>query len=221
MRLKSVWWIGMLAAGLALGSGCSASEKVEPPLASPEETPQASPVETPQEALPEAVITMEDGSVIHLELYPAIAPNTVNNFIALAEEGFYDGTIFHRIIENFMVQGGDPTGTGMGGPGYMIPGEFSKNGHDNALSHMPGVLSMARAQPFDTAGSQFFIVHGDASFLDGSYAAFGMVRSGMDVVHALAQVETGHQDRPLEPPVMRSIVIHRNGYDFEEVVKTP
>ena len=131
---------------------------------------------------PIATITMEDGGVIKLELYPEIAPNTVKNFIHLANSGFYDGVIFHRVIEGFMIQGGDPDGRGTGGPGYRIKGEFSNNNHKNELSHERGVISMARAQDYNSASSQFFIMHKDAAYLDGAYAAFGQVTSGMEVV---------------------------------------
>ena len=135
---------------------------------------------------PEVTIIMESGSRMIGKLYPDIAPNTVNNFISLANSGYYDGLIFHRVIPGFMIQGGDPTGTGMGGPGYSIPGEFRSNGFDNPLAHTLGVLSMARSMMPDSAGSQFFIMHDDAPHLDGDYAAFGKVIEGMDVVDGIA-----------------------------------
>ncbi len=150
-------------------------------------------------------ITMKDGGVILLELDAEAAPITVENFVQLVEEEFYDGLIFHRIIPDFMVQGGDPTGTGMGGPGHQIKGEFKKNGWDNPISHKRGVISMARSKDPDSAGSQFFITHGDASFLDGNYAAFGHVVEGMDVVDRIAAVPTDSSDRPLEDVVIESI----------------
>ena len=147
---------------------------------------------------PVVTIEMENGSVIKAELYPQVAPNTVNNFISLVKKGFYDGVIFHRVISGFMLQGGDPDGTGMGGPGYSIKGEFTQNGFQNDLKHEPGVLSMARTMMPNSAGSQFFIMHEAAPHLDGAYAAFGKVTEGMDVVNAIAAVPTNYNDRPLE-----------------------
>lgn len=155
----------------------------------------------------QAVITMESGGVIKLELYPDVAPITVENFVKLANEGFYDGLTFHRIISGFMIQGGDPNGNGTGGPGYSIKGEFSQNGVKNDLKHTRGVISMARSQNPDSAGSQFFIMHEDAPHLDGSYAAFGKVVEGMDVVDKIASVETDYYDAPLEKVVIESIKI--------------
>ena len=139
---------------------------------------------------PIVTITMENGDVMKAELYPDIAPNTVNNFISLIRKGFYDGTIFHRVISGFMLQGGDPEGTGMGGPGYSIKGEFSSNGHENNLKHEPGVLSMARTMIPDSGGSQFFIMHKTSPHLDGDYAAFGKVTEGLEIVDKIAGVET-------------------------------
>ena len=147
---------------------------------------------------PVVTIEMENGSVIKAELYPQVAPNTVNNFISLVKKGFYDGVIFHRVISGFMLQGGDPDGSGMGGPGYSIKGEFTQNGFQNDLKHEPGVLSMARTMMPNSAGSQFFIMHEAAPHLDGAYAAFGKVTEGMDVVNAIAAVPTNYNDRPLE-----------------------
>ena len=151
---------------------------------------------------------MENGGVITAELYPEFAPNTVANFVSLVESGFYDGLIFHRIIPGFMIQGGDPQGTGMGGPGYSIKGEFARNGfRQNTLRHRRGVLSMARSMMPNSAGSQFFIMHADAPHLDGDYAAFGMVTEGMDVVDGIAAVRTNAQDRPLtEQKIARATV---------------
>ena len=146
---------------------------------------------------PVVTIEMENGSVIKAELYPQVAPNTVNNFISLVKKGFYDGVIFHRVISGFMLQGGDPDGTGMGGPGYSIKGEFTQNGFQNDLKHEPGVLSMARTMMPNSAGSQFFIMHEAAPHLDGAYAAFGKVTEGMDVVNAIAAVPTNYNDRLL------------------------
>ena len=168
---------------------------------------------------PIVTITMADGSVMTAELYPEIAPNTVNNFISLVKKGFYDGLIFHRIISGFMIQGGCPEGTGMGGPGYCIKGEFAQNGFENNLSHEPGVLSMARAMHPDSAGSQFFIMHKTANYLDGAYAAFGKIVDGMDVVNRLAEVKTDYSDRPLEPVVIRSMTVDTFGEEYPEPEK--
>ena len=168
---------------------------------------------------PVVTITMENGDVIKAELYPEIAPNTVNNFISLINKGFYDGVGFHRIINGFMLQGGDPDGTGMGGPGYSIKGEFSSNGFKNDLKHTPGVLSMARTMVPDSAGSQFFIMHKDAPHLDGDYAAFGKVTEGMDIVNKIAEVETDYSDRPLTPVVMKTVTVETFGVDYPEPEK--
>lgn len=156
---------------------------------------------------PIVTIEMEDGGKIVAELYPEVAPITVNNFISLAGKGFYDGLIFHRVISGFMIQGGDPKGVGIGGPGYCIKGEFSANGVKNDLSHKRGVLSMARAQAMDSAGSQFFIMHQDAPHLDGQYAAFGHVVSGMDAVDEIAAVATDWNDKPRTPVVMEKVEV--------------
>ena len=154
------------------------------------------------------IVTFETTrGTIKAELYPEIAPNTVNNFISLIQKGFYDGTIFHRVIPGFMIQGGDPEGTGMGGPGYGIKGEFAMNGFKNDLKHTTGVLSMARSQRPNSAGSQFFIMVDNAPHLDGQYAAFGKVVSGMDVVDEIASVQTDYADKPLTPQVMKSVTI--------------
>ncbi|MFP4661794.1 MAG: peptidylprolyl isomerase [Halanaerobiales bacterium] len=159
---------------------------------------------------------MESGEEIKAELYPEVAPNTVRNFISLVEQDFYDGVIFHRVIPGFMIQGGDPDGTGMGGPGYSIPGEFSINGFDNELKHSRGVLSMARSQHPDSAGSQFFIMHQDSPHLDGQYAAFGKVVDGMEVVDSIATTPTGMQDRPREEQVMEEVSVETFGIDYPE-----
>ena len=153
------------------------------------------------------------------ELYPDVAPNTVNNFISLINTGFYDGVIFHRVIPGFMIQGGDPEGTGMGGPGYSIKGEFSQNGFENNLAHTRGVLSMARAMNPNSAGSQFFIMHADAPHLDGAYAAFGMVTDGLSVVDKIANVKTGFQDRPREAVVIKSMTVDTKGETYPEPEK--
>lgn len=156
---------------------------------------------------PVVTITMEDGSVIKAELYPEIAPNTVNNFISLINKKFYDGVIFHRVIPGFMIQGGDPDGRGTGGPGYSIKGEFSANGFENNLKHETGVLSMARSMRPDSAGSQFFIMHENAPHLDGEYAAFGKVIEGIEIVDKIAAVRTDYNDKPLEPQIIEVMTV--------------
>lgn len=168
---------------------------------------------------PEITITMENGDVIRAELYPEIAPNTVKNFISLANKGFYDGLIFHRVIEGFMIQGGCPQGTGMGGPGYSIKGEFSQNGFKNDLKHTEGVLSMARSMMPDSAGSQFFIMHKTSSHLDGAYAAFGKVVEGMDVVNKIAETRTDYSDRPLKEQKIKSMTAETFGEEYGEPEK--
>ena len=170
-------------------------------------------------ANPVITITMENGDIIKAELYPETAPNTVNNFISLAGKGFYDGLIFHRVIKGFMIQGGCPDGTGMGGPGYSIRGEFSKNRFPNDLKHTEGVLSMARAMSPNSAGSQFFIMHKSAPHLDGSYAAFGKVTEGMDVVNRIAETDTDYNDRPLDEQKIRSITVETFGAEYPEPEK--
>ena len=169
---------------------------------------------------PVVTITMENGGVIKAELYPEFAPNTVNNFLSLASKGFYDGLIFHRVIAGFMIQGGDPQGTGMGGPGYSIKGEFRRNGYkNNTLKHAPGVLSMARANNPNSAGSQFFIMHKAAPYLDGDYAAFGQVIEGMEVVNAVAECETDYNDRPMDDQRIASMTVETFGVDYPEPEK--
>lgn len=170
-------------------------------------------------ANPIVTITMENGDVIKAELYPEIAPNTVNNFISLVKKGFYNGLIFHRVINGFMIQGGCPDGTGMGGPNYSIKGEFSQNGFKNDLKHTEGVLSMARSMRPDSAGSQFFIMHKDAPHLDGAYAAFGKVTEGMDVVNKIATTRTTYGDRPVKEQKMASITVDTFGVDYPEPEK--
>ena len=166
---------------------------------------------------PIVTITMDDGGVITLELYPNIAPETVNNFVSLVNKGFYDGLSFHRIIPGFMIQGGDPLGNGTGGPGYSIKGEFKSNGFRNDLRHERGVISMARAMDPNSAGSQFFIMHADAPHLDGSYAAFGKVIDGMGVVDSIASVRTNmFKDAPVTPVVIKSITVDTKGEEFKE-----
>ena len=167
-------------------------------------------------ANPVVTFVMENGDIIKAELYPEIAPNTVRNFVSLAGKGFYDGLIFHRVIRGFMIQGGCPNGTGMGGPGYSIKGEFAQNGVTNDLKHTPGVLSMARAMHPDSAGSQFFIMHEAAPHLDGAYAAFGKVTEGMDVVNKIAETATDYSDRPLETQRMKKVTVETFGEEYPE-----
>lgn len=168
---------------------------------------------------PVITIKMANGGTVKAELYPEIAPNTVNNFLHLVQKGFYNGTIFHRVIEGFMIQGGDPKGTGTGGPGYHIKGEFSENGFSNPLSHKRGVLSMARANHPDSAGSQFFIMHEDGEFLDGKYAAFGKVTEGMETVDAVATTRTDFSDRPLSEQKIAEITAETFGITYPEPQK--
>jgi peptidyl-prolyl cis-trans isomerase B (cyclophilin B) len=165
---------------------------------------------------PIVTIEMESGGKITIELYPKVAPNSVNNFISLVKKGFYDGTIFHRVIPGFMVQGGDPDGTGMGGPGYSIAGEFTQNGFENNLKHTTGVLSMARAQNPNSAGSQFFIMVADSPHLDGAYAAFGKVTEGMDVVNEIVSQKRDRSDRPETPQVMKKVTVDTRGAEAPE-----
>ena len=168
---------------------------------------------------PVVTITMANGDVMKAELYPEIAPNTVNNFISLVSKGYYDGLIFHRVIKGFMIQGGCPDGTGMGGPGYSIKGEFYENGFNNTLKHTEGVLSMARSMMPNSAGSQFFIMHKNSPHLDGAYAAFGKVTEGMDVVNKIAETATDYSDRPLEKQMMKSVTVDTFGVDYPEPEK--
>ena len=168
---------------------------------------------------PVVTFTMENGDVMKAELYPDIAPVSVNNFISLIQKNFYDGLIFHRVIRGFMIQGGDPQGTGMGGPGYSIKGEFAANGFQNDLKHTEGVLSMARSMMPDSAGSQFFIMHKNAPHLDGSYAAFGKIIAGMDVVNKIAETPTDYSDRPLEDQKIAAVTVETFGVDYPEPEK--
>ena len=168
---------------------------------------------------PIVTIEMENGDIIKAELYPEIAPNTVNNFISLVKQGFYDGVIFHRVISGFMIQGGDPKGVGTGGPGYCIKGEFTANGFKNELRHTRGVLSMARAMAPNSAGSQFFIMHEDAPHLDGQYAAFGKVTEGMENVDKIANTRVDYNDKPRVPQVMKKVTVETFGVDYPEPEK--
>ena len=165
---------------------------------------------------PIVTFTIAGQGKITAERYPDIAPNTVNNFISLVKKGFYDGLIFHRVIRGFMIQGGCPEKTGMGGPGYSIKGEFSQNGFSNELKHTPGVLSMARTMDPDSAGSQFFIMHAAAPHLDGAYAAFGKVTDGLDIVNAIAETPTDWSDRPMEEQIIESVTVDTFGVDYPE-----
>ena len=168
---------------------------------------------------PIVTIEMENGDIMKAELYPEVAPNTVNNFISLIKKGYYDGVIFHRVIPGFMIQGGDPDGTGMGGPGYSIKGEFTQNGFKNDLKHTPGVLSMARTMIPDSAGSQFFIMHETSPHLDGAYAAFGKLIEGLEVVDKIARVKTDYSDRPMEEQKMAKVTVETFGVDYPEPEK--
>jgi len=168
---------------------------------------------------PIVTIEMNNGDIMKAELYPEIAPNTVNNFISLVKDGYYDGIIFHRVIKGFMIQGGCPNGNGMGGPGYSIAGEFSSNGFTNNLKHEKGVLSMARTMQPNSAGSQFFIMHARAPHLDGEYAAFGRVIEGLDVVDKIASVRVNRMDKPLEDQRIKSMTVETFGVEYPEVEK--
>ncbi|MBQ1437958.1 MAG: peptidylprolyl isomerase [Ruminococcus sp.] len=165
---------------------------------------------------PIVTIEMNDSKIIKLELYPELAPNTVNNFLSLVNKGFYDGLGFHRVIYGFMIQGGCPEGTGMGGPGYSIKGEFAANGFENDLKHTAGVISMARAMNPDSAGSQFFIMHKDAPHLDGQYAAFGKVTEGMEIVNEIAECDTDFGDKPLDPQIMVKVTAETFGETYPQ-----
>ena len=210
--------IALLLGLMMLCSLACAKEATSAPAAEKTETKEETNVDKTH---PIATITMKDGGVIELELYPEIAPESVKNFISLSNSGFYDGLIFHRVIAGFMIQGGDPDGRGTGGPGYCIKGEFSANGVKNDLSHLRGVISMARAQPFDSAGSQFFICHADSQFLDGQYAAFGKVTSGLDVVDRIAKTTTDSRDKPYKDQVMETVRVETWGVEYGEPEKLP
>lgn len=168
---------------------------------------------------PIVTFEMENGDTFKAELYPEVAPNTVRNFISLINHNFYDGVIFHRVIKGFMIQGGDPEGIGIGGPGYAIKGEFAANGFENNLKHDRGVLSMARSMMPDSAGSQFFVMHKDSPHLDGQYAAFGRVIEGMDSVDKIAETKTDFQDKPKQDQVMKTVTVETFGVDYDEPEK--
>ncbi|MDD7186195.1 MAG: peptidylprolyl isomerase [Clostridia bacterium] len=165
---------------------------------------------------PIVTFNMKGGDVFYVELYPDVAPNTVNNFISLVNKGFYNGLCFHRVIEGFMIQGGDPKGNGTGGPGYSIRGEFTKNGFKNNLKHKRGVISMARSMMPNSAGSQFFIMHADAPHLDGQYAAFGQVIDGMDVIDKIAAVNVDYNDKPLRDQIIESVTVDTDGEEYDD-----
>lgn len=167
-------------------------------------------------ANPIVTFEMENGNIMKAELYPEIAPNTVKNFVSLVNKNFYDGLKFHRVINGFMIQGGCPDGTGMGGPGYTVKGEFSQNGFENSLLHEEGVLSMARSMHPDSAGSQFFIMHKKSPHLDGAYAAFGKITEGMDIVNQIAETATDYSDKPLEAQVLKKVTVDTFGEEYEE-----
>lgn len=168
---------------------------------------------------PIVTFNMKGGDVFYVELYPDVAPNTVNNFISLVNKGFYNGLCFHRVIEGFMIQGGDPKGNGTGGPGYSIRGEFTKNGFKNNLKHKRGVISMARSMMSNSAGSQFFIMHADVPHLDGQYAAFGQVIDGMDVIDKIAAVNVDYNDKPLRDQIIESVTVDTDGEEYDEPEK--
>lgn len=190
-----------------VGCGTTTGETEEPQGDIPFPEPEENPIVT---------ITMENDEEIIIELFPEIAPNTVANFISLIEQGFYDGTIFHRVIPDFMIQGGDPTFTGQGGPGYSIPGEFTSNGVENNLKHERGIVSMARSQSPNSASSQFFIMVETSPHLDGAYAGFGQVLEGMDVVDSIVSSERNRADKPLEDQKMKNVVVDTQGYQYPE-----
>ncbi len=197
------YYISILLGVLFLLSSCSSDDGTS--LPNFEET----------EAVPVVTMTMEGGGEVEIELYPNVARNTVNNFISLVQDGFYDGLTFHRVIPDFMIQGGDPEGIGIGGPGYSIVGEFENNGYENDLKHERGVISMARSNDPNSAGSQFFIMVADSPHLDGDYAAFGKVVKGMEVVDEIVGTETNSHDQPLEDQVIESMTVELNGYELE------
>src|SRR5690625_3418884 len=213
--------IGMMFIVLFVGCQSSVEQGVTDDNDISEESEQSNVNESGESSGQHPIVTMimENGGEVTIELYPETAPNTVNNFISLVESDFYDGLIFHRVIPGFMIQGGDPEGTGTGGPGYSIKGEFAANGFENKLMHERGVISMARSQHPDSAGSQFFIVTGDAQHLNGEYAAFGKVTSGMDVVDEIVSHERDTNDKPLEDQVIQSMEIDLAGYNVSEPEK--
>ncbi len=214
---KNISLLLVIVLSLSLFIGCSKKEETND-----KDTTSINNAETEKgkdDKNPIATIEMEDGSKIKIELYPDVAPNTVKNFISLANSKFYDGLIFHRVIPDFMIQGGDPEGSGVGGPGYAIKGEFSSNGFENNLKHDRGVISMARVKDKNSAGSQFFIMHKDSPHLDGEYAAFGKVIEGIEVVDKIAAVETVAQYKPKEDVKMKKVTVDTFGVEYKEVEK--
>ncbi|RDW19640.1 peptidylprolyl isomerase [Oceanobacillus arenosus] len=213
MKMKRVLLlIGVLIVGLLAACGTTSSDDNSNENSSDQQETSNYPTDVAEN--PVVKITMENDEQIVLELYPEIAPNTVANFISLAEEGYYDGLIFHRVIPQFMIQGGDPDGNGTGGPGYGIKGEFSSNGFENELIHERGVISMARSSAPDSAGSQFFIMVADSPYLDGEYASFGKVTEGMEVADNIVSVERGAADKPLEDQKMKTVEVDTKGYNY-------
>lgn len=219
-KLFNLKYIGILALiltlSLLLGACNNGPEEEIEPKESDKETEETQTFKGENEESPIVTMTMENDEKVIMELYPQLAPNTVNNFISLIQDDFYDGLIFHRVIPGFMIQGGDPEGSGTGGPGYSIKGEFESNDFSNELEHKRGVLSMARSQSPDSAGSQFFIIHEDAAHLDGEYAGFGQVIEGMDVVDEIVSVPTDNQDRPKEDQTIKSMTVDLESYEFNE-----
>jgi peptidyl-prolyl cis-trans isomerase B (cyclophilin B) len=215
---------GSASNGGSNAAGNTANSETSPPpkeSSAPENGATGSGLPSDTASHPVVTIEMADGGIIKAELYPEVAPNTVNNFISLIQKGFYDGTIFHRVIPGFMIQGGDPDGTGMGGPDYSIAGEFSGNGFNNNLVHTQGILSMARSQDVNSAGSQFFIMTADAPHLDGSYAAFGKVidEESLKIVDAIVNLPRDGSDRPEKPPVMKKVTVDTLGVTYPEPQK--
>lgn len=197
----------------------SATEsEIETETNTEEQNTELTGIPDPEKAHPVVSMSIQDFGEIQLELYPEVAPNTVNNFISLVDSGFYDGLTFHRVINGFMIQGGDPDGKGTGGPGYSIAGEFSDNGFENNLKHAPGVISMARSNNPDSAGSQFFIMHKSSPHLDGAYAAFGQVTEGLDIIDKIAKVKTGMADKPQNDVIMQSVTVELNGYEVSDPI---
>ena len=217
-KIRQMISLSLVIGGIVFGvTGCGqAKSSAEGEVTTTETIEQVEAIQT----TPVATIVVKNYGPITLELYPNMAPNTVNNFITLANEGFYDGLIFHRVIKGFMIQGGDPEGIGSGGPGYSINGEFADNGFtQNSLSHTKGVISMARTNMPNSAGSQFFIMSADGTYLDGQYAAFGEVTEGIDVVEAIEKVKTNNSDKPETDVVIESIRVDTNGVEVPEVIK--
>ncbi|MFD2332481.1 peptidylprolyl isomerase [Cohnella sp. GCM10020058] len=219
-RMRAVGVLLLLAVVLLLIAGCGKRNNQNESGGAPASESAAPSFDPSSDNDPVVTIEMDSGDKIVIELYPKVAPNTVNSFISLVKKGYYDGTVFHRVIPGFMIQGGDPEGTGSGGPGYTIKGEFSANNVDNQLLHTRGVLSMARrSDSNDSAGSQFFIMAADYPSLDGQYAAFGKVLTGLDTVDKIVALPTGEQDRPVEPPVMKKVTVDTKGVDYPEPEK--